>query len=92
MSGKMTGLEAVVGAVINDGLGGKGFVGHILSEEGRPTLAAMAAVALSERIRNDKLAAVAGDTLARVLNGERVSGKDVFRTAFALWATRKGTF
>jgi len=65
---------------------------HLLQNEGRATLAGMAGAALAERIKNDKLAAVAGGTLARVLNGERVSGRDVLRTAAAMWLTRKGTF
>lgn len=88
-----TELEAAVMAAAAEKLGGSDeSLNHLLKKEGRATLAGIAGAALADRVKNDKLAAIAGGTLARVITGERVSGKDVARTALALFLTRKGTF
>lgn len=65
---------------------------HLLTENGRQSLAQTAGYGIAKSIKNERLGAIAGSTVARLIAGEKVSGKDVLRTAIGMFLSRKGTF
>jgi len=58
----------------------------------RESLAALAGAAVAERVKNDKLAGIAGEVVARLVAGEHLSHRDVANLAFAALLNRKKTF
>lgn len=86
-------LRSVFESAVSEKLSGSDeSLGHLLKREGRESLAEAAGAALAERVKNDKLKAVAGGAITDFLSGKRVSGKQIFRTGLAMFLSRKGEF